>query len=73
MYVTHEPCTMCSGAVINSRISVLVYGAREENTGSCASVLNLFEENYPSHPAVYAGVLADESAALLREFFRNRR
>lgn len=73
MYVTLEPCPMCAGAVINSRISVLVYGAREENTGSCASVLNLFEENYPSHPAVYAGVLADESAALLREFFRNRR
>lgn len=73
MYVTLEPCPMCAGAVMNSRISVLVYGAREAQTGSCASVLNLFEENYPSRPAIYAGVLADESAALLREFFRGKR
>lgn len=73
MFVTLEPCPMCAGAVINARISTLVYGTREENFGSCASVLNLFEERYPHHPAIYAGVLAEESAALLREFFKNKR
>lgn len=61
---------MCAGAMINARISTLVYGAREGLTGSCASVLNLFEERYPSKPAIYGGVLEAECAGLLREFFQ---
>ena len=69
LFVTLEPCPMCAGAIINSRVSTLVYGAREERTGSCASVINLFEERYPSRPAIYAGVLANECAAVLRDFF----
>ena len=69
LFVTLEPCPMCAGAIINSRISTLVYGAREERTGSCASVINLFEERYPSRPAIYAGVLAGECAEMLRGFF----
>lgn len=69
LFVTLEPCPMCAGAIINSRVSRLVYGARETLTGSCASVINLFEERYPSRPAIYGGVLADESAALLKRFF----
>ena len=73
LFVTLEPCPMCAGAIINSRISTLVYGAREEQSGSCASVINLFAERYPSRPAIYAGVLAEESAALLGEFFRKMR
>ncbi len=73
LFVTLEPCPMCAGAIINSRISTLVYGAREELSGSCASVINLFAERYPSRPAIYAGVLAEESAALLGEFFRKMR
>ena len=73
LFVTLEPCPMGAGARINSRVSTLVYGARESTSGSCASVINLFAENYPSHPAVYAGVLADESAALLGEFFEGVR
>lgn len=73
LYVTLEPCPMCAGAVINARIGTLVYGAREERFGSCASVLNLFAERYPSRPAIYGGVLAAESAALLAEFFGKMR
>ena len=73
LYVTLEPCPMCAGAIINARISRLYYGARDERLGSCASVLNLFEERYGHHPAIYAGILADESAVLLRRFFQNMR
>ncbi len=73
LYVTLEPCPMCAGAVINARIPVLVYGAREAQTGSCGSVLNLFEERYGFRPAIYAGVLGDECAALMRTFFEELR
>ena len=73
LYVTLEPCPMCAGAIINARIPTLVYGARDESMGSCASVLNLFEERYGHRPAIYAGVLAQESAELLRRFFQNMR
>ena len=73
MYVTLEPCPMCTGAIIMSRIPTLVFGAREELTGSCGSVLNLFEERYGFRPAIYGGVLGDECAALLRDFFRGLR
>lgn len=73
MYVTLEPCPMCTGAIILSRIPVLVFGAREELTGSCGSVIDLFSERYGHSPAVYPGVCADESATLLREFFQGRR
>ena len=48
---------------------IVVYGAREPNFGSCGSVLNLFEERYGHHPAIYGGVLADDCAAALRAFF----
>lgn len=73
LYVTLEPCPMCAGAVINARLPVLVYGAREPVTGSCGSVLNLFEERYGFRPAIYGGVLQEECAALLRDFFQNLR
>ena len=69
MYVTLEPCPMCAGAIINARVPVVVYGAREPNFGSCGSVLNLFEERYGHHPAIYGGVLADDCTDVLRAFF----
>ena len=69
LYVTLEPCPMCAGAIINARIPVVVYGAKEPNFGSCGSVLNLFEERYGHHPAIYGGVLSDDCAAALRAFF----
>ena len=73
LYVTLEPCPMCAGAVINARIPVLVYGAKEPVTGSCGSVLNLFEERYGFRPAIYGDVLAEECAAPLRRFFAELR
>ncbi len=73
LYVTLEPCPMCAGAVINARIPTVVYGAKEPRTGSCGSVINLFEERYGHRPAIYGGVLGEECAALLRSFFEAMR
>ena len=73
LFVSLEPCPMCAGAIINSRIPTVVYGTKEELTGSCGSVINLFEERYGHKPAVYGGVLADESALLLKSFFKEKR
>ena len=69
IFVTLEPCPMCAGAIINSRVPVVVYGAREAVSGSCGSVIDLFSENYGFHPKVYGGVLKEECAAVLRAFF----
>ena len=73
LYVTLEPCPMCTGAIINSRIPTVVFGAREALSGSCGSVIDLFSENYGHRPAVFGGVLAEDCAALLRDFFRGKR
>ena len=73
LYVTLEPCPMCAGAIINARVPVVVYGAKEPNFGSCGSVLNLFEERYGHHPAIYGGVLSDDCAGVLRTFFSGLR
>ncbi len=73
MYVTLEPCPMCTGAIINARIPRLVYGAADERAGSCGSVTNLFALPYNHKPEVCGGVLAQEATALLREFFRSLR
>jgi len=73
LYVTLEPCPMCAGAIINARIPTVVYGAREEKSGSCGSVIDLFSENYGFHPRVYGGVLKEACAAELRSFFEQRR
>lgn len=73
IYVTLEPCPMCAGAILNARIGCVVFGAREPKSGSVGSVIDLFAENYGFAPAVYAGVRAAESAALLREFFEQKR
>ena len=70
LYVTLEPCPMCAGAIINARVPVVVYGAREPNFGSCGSVLNLFEERYGHHPAIYGGVLADDCADVAARVLR---
>jgi tRNA(adenine34) deaminase len=73
LFVTLEPCPMCTGAIINARIPTLVFGAREANFGSCGSVIDLFSERYGHRPAVYPGVLKDDCAELLRTFFRAKR
>ena len=73
LYVTLEPCPMCAGAIINSRIAELRYGAREDKSGCCGSVLNLFEERFNHKPRIYGGLMAEESASLLEEFFHSLR
>ena len=73
MFVTLEPCAMCAGAIINSRISKLVYGAKDEISGSCGSVINLFMENYGHSPQVFGGVMERECAGILQEFFEKLR
>lgn len=73
LYVTLEPCPMCAGAILNARVSEVWYGAREEKTGCCGSVLNLFAEGFPYRSAVRGGLLEGECARLLRRFFLERR
>ena len=73
LYVTLEPCPMCAGAIINARVDTVVYGAKDDNMGACAGVINLFEERFGHRPAIYAGVLAEESSRLLQEFFHKMR
>ena len=60
---------MCAGAIINSRIAAVRYGAREEKSGCCGSVLNLFEERFNHRPRLYGGLLEAECRALLERFF----
>lgn len=74
LYVTLEPCAMCAGAIMHSRIRRLVFGARDPKTGVCGSVLDLFAEpRINHHTMVVAGALAEECGALLSDFFRARR
>ncbi len=73
MYVTLEPCPMCTGAIINSRLRRVVYGASDYKAGSCGSVINLFDLPYNHKPELVSGFMADECAALLSEFFARLR
>ena len=73
LYVTLEPCPMCAGAIINARIPRVYYGARDREMGACGGVLNLFMENFPHHPALVGGILADECREVLSEFFKRLR
>ncbi len=73
LYVTLEPCPMCAGAIINARIPTVVYGASDTVFGACGGVLNLFEEAFGFHPKLYGGVLAEQSSALLKDFFASVR
>ncbi|MBQ7101759.1 MAG: tRNA-specific adenosine deaminase, partial [Clostridia bacterium] len=71
--VTLEPCPMCTGAIINSRIRRLVYGASDKKAGSCGSVVNLFDLPYNHKPEVVSGFMAEECSAILSEFFADLR
>lgn len=73
LYVTLEPCPMCTGAIINSRIARVVYGASDAKAGSCGSVVNLFELPYNHHPELVSGVLQEECGAVLTQFFQSLR
>jgi tRNA(adenine34) deaminase len=74
LYVTLEPCAMCAGAVVLARVSRVVFGADDPKAGAAGSILDVFGEPRLNHrPQVESGVLAERSAALLREFFAERR
>ena len=74
LYVTLEPCAMCAGAIVLARIPRVVYGTVDPKAGAAGSVLNVLDEPRLNHrPEVAGGLLAEESAELLRAFFRSRR
>ena len=74
LYVSVEPCTMCTGAMVHARVSRLVFGAYEPRAGAIVSQLNLLDQEFYNHRMEYeGGCLAEESGELLRSFFRQRR
>ena len=74
LYVTIEPCPMCAGALVNSRIDRLVYGSADYKAGAVESIFNVVQNDALNHRLeVTAGVRADECAAVMKEFFRERR
>lgn len=73
LFVTLEPCPMCAGAIINSRIKRVIFGASDLKAGSCGSVVNLFELPYNHKPQLLGGILKDECSGILLDFFRSLR
>lgn len=74
LYCTIEPCSMCAGAMLLSRVPVLVWGAPDLRHGANGSWVNLFDKPHPTHTVVIRkGILADYSSALMKEFFQKRR
>lgn len=74
MYVTLEPCTMCAGAIINSRIKKVYYGTEDLKTGACGSVLNLFEDYTFNHKVeTEKNILKKDCENILKEFFKELR
>ncbi len=74
LVVTLEPCTMCAGAVVAARVSRLVFGTFDEKAGAVGSLWDVVRDRRLNHrPEVVSGILADESAALLRDFFQTHR
>ena len=73
IYVTLEPCPMCAGAIINSRIGEVYFGAYDKKGGAVGGIINLFEENFNHKPKVQGGILKDECALILQNFFAKLR
>jgi tRNA(adenine34) deaminase len=74
LYVTLEPCAMCTGAIQHARIARLIFGASDPKTGACGSVVNLMAEpKLNHHTEMFSGVLAQKCSAMLSEFFKQRR
>lgn len=73
MYVTLEPCPMCAGAIINSKIRALYFGAHDKKGGAVGGVVDLFFENFNHRPQVTGGILEGECVRLLTDFFKELR
>ena len=73
LYVTLEPCPMCAGAILNARVRRVFYGARDREMGACGGVLNLFMEDFPHHPQLVGGILAEDCQTVLSAFFKELR
>ena len=73
MFVTLEPCPMCAGAIINSRIKRVVFGAYDKKSGSCESLVKLFELPYNHKPQLEGGFMQEECSAILSGFFKQLR
>ncbi|MBE6845134.1 MAG: nucleoside deaminase [Ruminococcus sp.] len=73
MYVTLEPCPMCCGAIINSRIERVVFGANDLKSGSAESVMKMFDMPFNHRPEIVSGVMKEECSAILSEFFARLR
>lgn len=73
LYVTLEPCPMCSGAIINSRLDRVVYGAKDDKAGCAGSVADLFVMPFNHTPVIRSGILEEECAAVLSDFFETLR
>ncbi len=73
LYVTLEPCPMCAGAIINSRIERVVQGAQNPKAGSCGSIVDLFALPYNHRPELESGVMEEECQQVLKEFFKAMR
>jgi len=74
LYVTLEPCAMCSGAMLHARVGRVVYGAADPKTGAAGSVLDLFSSKQINHQtSVEGGIMGEECGQLLRDFFKGRR
>lgn len=73
IYVTLEPCPMCAGAIINSRIKRVIYGASDPKAGTCNSVMNIFDYPFNHKPEVVDGVLKEDCSKILTEFFKELR
>lgn len=73
LYVTLEPCPMCAGAIINSKVSKVVFGAFDRNYGACGTAMNLFSADNIHKPECYGGIMEDECTKLLKDFFNDLR
>ena len=73
LYVTLEPCPMCAGAILNARVRRVFYGARDRAMGACGGVLNLFMEDFPHHPQLVGGILAEDCQTVRSAFFKELR
>lgn len=73
LFVTMEPCPMCAGAIINSRLKRVVFGAFDKKAGSCGSVVDLFALPYNHRPSVESGFMEEECSAVLSDFFKRLR